>query len=453
MNTHPSPVRAIVDQAWPMFVAQMAMIAGTAIDTAMAGRLSAVDLAGVALGANIYFSIFAAFMGIMVAVGPIAGHHFGAGRFHAIGEDVGQALWLAAFFSIIGIAALIWTEPWFALAQAPAEVTHITSGYLLALAVGLPAGLGSRVFTSLNSAVSRPRITMGINLAALALKVPLNLLFMHGAGPLPAFGGVGCGIASALLAWVIFGLSFAVWRLDPYFARFRSRSSLHWQGPVWRSQRELLTLGVPTGLATLFEVSSFTFMGILIARLGAATLGAHQIVANVVSILFMMPLSIGFAASALIAQSLGGGNPVQARQIAHRAVGLTVAVAAALAAIVGFGRMQIASLYTNNAEVAGIAVVLLALGASFHVFDAVQGICFQLLRGYKIATAPMLIYGFSLWGIGIGGGLWLAYSATPFGPPMGATGFWTASLFGLASASSLLLALLLSVAKRSVARA
>jgi MATE family multidrug resistance protein len=441
-------LRAIVDQAWPMFIAQLAIVASSGIDTAMAGRLSATDLAGVALGTNVYVSIYIAFMGVVTAVGPIAGHHFGAGRMHAIGHDVGQALWLAAVFSVVGIALLLWTEPWFALAKAPTEVTRITDNYLLAVAAGLPAALGARVFVSLNSAVSRPRITMAINLIALALKIPLNALFMQGAGPLPALGGAGCGVATAVLSWLTIALSFAIWRLDPFFARFRAHRNLRLRSLEWNSQRELLKLGIPIGMAILFEVSSFTFMGILIARLGAETTGAHQIVANVISILFMVPLSIGFAGSALAAQSLGAGRPRDARRVALRVLQLTLVLALSLSTVVWLAREPIVDFYTRDPVVAKIAAVLIVWGTAFHLFDALQGVAFQTLRGYKVATAPMLIYGVCLWGIGIGGGFWIAYSVTPFGPPQGAAGFWSAAVVSLACAAVLLVTLLVTVSSR-----
>ena len=85
----------------------------------------------------------------------------------------------------------------------------------------------------------------------------------------------------------------------------------HW--PRWKSQRELLKLGVPIGLSVLFEVTSFTFMAVLIARLGTASVAGHQVVANMAAILFMVPLAIGIATSVLVAQSLGAGHPRVAR--------------------------------------------------------------------------------------------------------------------------------------------
>ena len=211
---------AILGQAWPMLVAQLAFILNFTIDTAMAGRLSPVQLAGVALGTNLYVSIAIAMIGVLSALGPIAGHHFGAGRADHVGRDVHQAIWLAAFLSLPGCAALVWHDPWIRMAGPGADVAHVTSAYLAAAAFGLPGALGTRVFVTLNSALSRPQFTMAINLTALLLKVPLNALFIWGAGPVPALGGAGCAVATACQSWLTFALGLAVWRWHPYFKPF-----------------------------------------------------------------------------------------------------------------------------------------------------------------------------------------------------------------------------------------
>jgi hypothetical protein len=59
------------------------------IDTLMAGR-SATDLAAVAVGSALHHRHIGA-MGVLDHC-PIAGHHFGARRFHAIGDDAAGAL-------------------------------------------------------------------------------------------------------------------------------------------------------------------------------------------------------------------------------------------------------------------------------------------------------------------------------------------------------------------------
>src|SRR5262245_10553446 len=163
--------RALLRLAGPIFVAQLAVMGLAVIDTMMAGRLSATDLAAVAVGSSIYVSVFVAFMGILQALTPIAGHHYGANRYTQIGADLVQALWLSIFLSLIGFAVLARPDPWLRLAGAPPEVARVASIYLNAVVCGMPAALATRAFVALNSAVSRPKVTMAIQLIALLAKV------------------------------------------------------------------------------------------------------------------------------------------------------------------------------------------------------------------------------------------------------------------------------------------
>ena len=87
--------RAFVKLGWPLFIANLAVVGNGTIDTIMAGRLSATDLAAVAVGSSIYVSVYIGLMGVLQALSPIAGHHFGAQRWRAIGDDLQQALWLS----------------------------------------------------------------------------------------------------------------------------------------------------------------------------------------------------------------------------------------------------------------------------------------------------------------------------------------------------------------------
>jgi multidrug resistance protein, MATE family len=420
--------RSLVTLAWPLLVANLAVVGNGTIDTVMAGRLSATDLAAVAIGSSIYITVYIGLMGVLQALAPIAGHHFGAHQWRSIGHDVQQALWLAGGLLLLGLPLLLATDAWLSFARVEAPVAAVAASYLYAIAFGLPAALASRVFVALNAAVSRPKVTMVINLTALALKIPLNALFMFGGGPVPAMGGAGAGVSTAVLAWLILALSYGVWRFDGFYARFRSSRV---SGPQWKSQRELLRLGIPIGLATMFEVTSFTFMAVLIARLGTVAVAGHQVVANLVAILFMIPLATGVATSVLIAQSLGAGDPQAARRAALRGFRLTMAIALLAAAVLWLGREAIVGWYTEDSEVVAMALSLLGLAAIFHLFDAAQGVTGFALRGYKNTFWPMVIYGVALWGLGLGGGYWIALHETPFGPPRGALGFWEAATVAL----------------------
>jgi len=426
--------RALLALAWPILIGQVAVIGLGLVDTVMAGRLSADDLAGVALGSSVYATVFVGFMAALQALTQIAGHHFGARRFREIGIDVEQALWLAAALTLIALLPLLSAPLWLPVLGAAKEVAAIAATYLWAVAAGLPAALASRAFIAVNAAVSRPKVTMAINLAVFAAKVPLNLLFIHGAGPIPPLGGAGCGVATALLMWFILIANLLLWHFDPFYRRFHPPPG-HQRRPIWARQRELLRLGLPAGATTLIEVSSFTFITLLLARFGATTVAGHQIVANLIALLFMLPLSYGIAGSVLVAQSLGAGEPVMARRAGLRSYRLTVFTALAIVAVLYLLREPLVALFTRDSSVMEVAVTLIGLGLLFHLFDAIQGVAAFILRGYKVALLPMMIHGVTLWAIGLGAGLWLAY-APPANWTLGpAASFWLAAAIGLAIAA------------------
>ena len=146
------------------------------------------------VGAAIYFSIFIALMGVLLALTPIASQLHGANRHADIGEEVRQSAWLAVVLGAACFALLRNPDPIMALTRLPPEVEERARGYLAAASWGVPAGLLFRVFYGFSTAVSRPRVVMALNLIGLAIKLPLNLVFMYGRFGAPELGGVGCAV-------------------------------------------------------------------------------------------------------------------------------------------------------------------------------------------------------------------------------------------------------------------
>jgi MATE family multidrug resistance protein len=108
----------------------------------------------------------------------------------------------------------------------------------------------------------------------------------------------------------------------------------------------------------------------------------------------------------------------------------------------------IASLYvggraTQDLQVIAIAAVFLKVAAAFQVFDALQVVAAQSLRGLKDARAPMFIAGGAYWLVGAPTCLVLAFT---FG--MKGLGVWIGLAVGLAAAAALLAARFLVLTRR-----
>jgi MATE family multidrug resistance protein len=93
-------------------------------------------------------------------------------------------------------------------------------------------------------------------------------------------------------------------------------------------------------------------------------------------------------------------------------------------AVIFLAAGPIVRLYTADADVQRLALGLLVFVAVYHVFDAVQAAAVQILRGYKRAAVPMVIYGVALWGIALGGGYALGIGGRRRAPMKGDRSGW-----------------------------
>ena len=424
--------------AWPVLVAQLAVMAYAVIDTMMAGRFATDDLAAVGIGASIYFSVFVALMGVLLAVSPIAAQLLGAGRDAEIGEQVRQGMWLTLALTMLSIVVFHFPEPFLALSRPSPIVAQKVRDYLAISAWGAPAGLAFRLFASYTTAVSLPRMMMVLNLAGLAIKVPLTWIFVFGHAGMPALGAAGCALSTTIVYWMICIAAWVWCARSPAYARYRVFA--RWSWPRMRDQRHLLALGTPIGLTFLVDVTAFTFMALFIARLGAVNSAAHQIAGNVAAVMYMLPLAVGNGVAVLVAQAVGARKFAVARSTGVTGIGLAGGLALITSFLLFAGAAAITMIYTEDGAVRAVAATLLVLVAVYHVFDALQVVTVSALRGYKRAVMPMMISAVSLWGIGLAGGYAIGLSdaldlsALGLHVPLGAPGFWAAAVAGMAAA-------------------
>jgi MATE family multidrug resistance protein len=413
------------------------------IDTVMTGHASPADLAAMGFGASVYSSVFMGLNGVISAINPIVAHHYGARRWDAIGRSYVQGLWLALLLSLVGMPILVFSGSWLVHIQADPEMKVLVTRYLRLLSLALPATLLFRATYLFNVAVSRPKVMMIVQTAGLVLKIWLNYALIFGHFGLPKLGAVGCGVSSLIVWWTLFLMGWAYTHLDPHYRRF----SIVLARPRGSALLEHLQLGVPIGLSYTFEVTSFSFMALLIARLGTTVMGGHQIISNLAGIAYQMPLSLALATATLTAQALGAGDRAGARRAAFTGIRVAVATASATVVTIWVLRREIVGWYTDDAAVAAVTLSLIGYLVAFHVFDALQGITAFVLRAYRIAVVPTVIYAVALWGLGLIGGYVIAFHAV-LGEPRGVSGMWLTQSVALCLTSMLLLGLYLFVLKQ-----
>jgi len=441
-------IPALLKLAGPLLVGQLAVIAFGVLDTAMTARYSEDDLAALAMASAIFISIYVGLTGVISALAPIAGQLFGAKRFDEIGEEVRQATWLAVGLTVLGCFVLMNADYLLAISRIKPEIEDKARLYLNILALGLPASMGMRVLMALHNAVSRPAVITVVQLVGLGLKLPLNLLFIYGGLGIEGMGGPGCAVATVIINWfwLIITLSFVL--IDRFYRPFKIFS--HFSKPDWHRIWALLKLGTPIGFSYLIEVTSFTFMSLFIARLGTTALAGHQIVANMGTVIYMVPLSLSIATMTLVSQSIGADKQERAEEIGWSSVFFTTVLCILIGIGVWVFKFELLDLYDPPAEVKVFSVPLFLFIAFYQVFDALQVTAAFILRAYRIAFWPMLIYAGSLWGVGLGGGYLMGFNVFGNTPIFlqGANGFWAGNSLSLGLAACFLLYLFRRTAAR-----
>ena len=419
----------------PILIAQVAQMANGVIDTVMAGHASAEDLAAVGIGSSLWMPVFLFFMGLLGALQPIISGFNGARTLERIMPATWQGLYIAAGGSVIMIALLTNVSPVLDLMKLEAETAGVTQGYLDAFAWGIPFMLVMMSLRGLTDGLGHTRIIMAFSVLGTLVNLPLNYIFIYGKLGVPAMGGVGCGWATSLSNVV------AATALVLYLNRSAAYRRFHlladWVKPDLEGIREVLRLGIPIGFTIFVEASLFSVIALFLAPLGPVVVAGHQIALNVVSLLFMLPLSIGMALTLRVSFLLGARTPDTARLIALSSLILAVAVAFVFAVALFLFSSQIAALYTNDPQVRAVAIQLLVFAAIFQIADVIQVTCISALRGYKDTRIPMFIMLFSFWGVGLTLG-WVLTFTDWLIPAMGAPGFWVGLTCGLATASVLL---------------
>jgi MATE family multidrug resistance protein len=428
-------LRATLALAAPLAAANLAQMAMAVTNTVMVGRLGAVPLAAAGLGGMLYFTGGVMLQSILFAVAPLVAHALGASDRGAAGRIAGAGLVLAVLLALPFVATLTELDRLLkALGYDLALATEI-GRYLRALAWGGPAFLGFAVLRSLLAALSRTRPMMAVLFVCVAGNAVLNWSLIFGHLGAPALGVTGSGYGSSINQWLMLaGLALCT-RIMRGLTGLRVLRGAF--AASWTEMANILRLGLPIGGMRGIEVGVFLAAGILMGLLGAAALGAHQLVLNCAGISFMVPLGLSQTATVRVAYQLGAGRPL-ARRAAFVALALGIGFMAATAMLLLTLPQAIIAVYVDianpaNRETVQIARRLIGIAALFQVFDGMQVIAAGALRGYKDTLVPMLLATFGYWGAGFAGG-WLLAFPLGYGP----VGLWWGLAIGLAVVAVLL---------------
>ncbi len=422
--------KTILKHAGTVLIGQLAVVAFGVTDTIIAGRYDPQALAVLSVSSAVYVSVYVTLLGVIQALLPMFAELYGGKKFSSVGELLRQSLYVWLALSVIG--AMVLLSPYFLLesTQVPVSIQAEAQSYLGILAVALPAALFFRLYSSLNQSIGKPRLVTWIQIAALLCKIPLSIVLTFGTSASQGMGIAGCALATVIVSFVMcFIALILLWRSDIY-QRFEIWKPM--AKPDFAKLKQMAKLGIPNGVSVLVEVTSFTLMALFIARQGTTATASHQIAANMTALLYMIPLSFSIAISARLSYWIGAANFQQMRHVLAIGFQFVVMEALLLATVLFIFSNEIAMVYAKDDQVAQLSAQLLLLVGFYHIGDAVQTLCFFVLRSFKVTFLPMMVYGSMLWGVGLSGGYLLAYEGIGnIAPTQSPDAFWLMSVIAL----------------------
>ena len=434
-------IKKLLSVMIPILVAQVSTAGVTFINTTMAGHAGADDLAGVSVGAGLFYPLLASIIGLLMAGTPLMAQLIGRKERGSLpfivrsGMVIGLSVWAlftaAYFFFIDDLLASLALE---------AAVEHIARYYLMTM-IGVVFFLALMIpLRCLTDTAGSTSISMKLFLMAPVINGIFNYLFIYGHGGMPALGGIGAGLATMMTYGFLLGLFLLVVMKSKDLGGRQIFSSLALRS---KDLREYLVVGVPSGLSIFMEMSLFSLIIVFLSRYGTDALAAYQIADNFASLVYMLPVSCSMALTILIATAVGAGDMTLARR--YKKAGFVVAMAGAMmtASFTVLFRNSIGSVYTDDAAVALIAGQFLIYSAGWQLFDAISTPIQGILRGLKDTRISFVLMVLAYWGGCFPMSLFLDSHTA-----LGADSFWLGLDFGVGCSAFLMILRLLYVERK-----
>lgn len=434
-------IKKLLSVMIPILVAQVSTAGVTFINTTMAGHAGADDLAGVSVGAGLFYPLLASIIGLLMAGTPLMAQLIGRKERESLpfivrsGMVIGLSVWAlftaAYFFFIDDLLASLALE---------AAVEHIARYYLMTM-IGVVFFLALMIpLRCLTDTAGSTSISMKLFLLAPVINGIFNYLFIYGHGGMPALGGIGAGLATMMTYGFLLGLFLLVVMKSKDLGGRQIFASLALRS---KDLREYLVVGVPSCLSIFMEMSLFSLIIVFLSRYGTDALAAYQIADNFASLVYMLPVSCSMALTILIATAVGAGDMTLARR--YKKAGFVVAMAGAMmtASFTVLFRNSIGSVYTDDAAVALIAGQFLIYSAGWQLFDAISTPIQGILRGLKDTRISFVLMVLAYWGGCFPMSLFLDSHTA-----LGADSFWLGLDFGVGCSAFLMILRLLYVERK-----
>ena len=418
--------RPLLRLGLPVIIGQVGLILVGFADNVMVSHHSLSELAAASFVNNFLNLVIIFGMGFSYGLTPLVATNKEWGRSDQVSHYLGHSFLLNLLIALLIGGGLFLLEGSLGAFNLSEELRPIALPYYRIQILGFMVVMLFNTFKQYTEGMGDTQIPMYITLAGNVLNIGLNYLLIYGKGGFPEWGLYGAGLSTLVSRVVMLIAIVAVTALLPRYRKILDRvKSLHWS---WREGLvPLLRLGTPVALQMGMEAASFSVAVILVARISTAALAAHQIIATISTLGFMVYYGIGAATAIRSSTLLAQGERRETRYVASAGVYLCLFVAAVMMPLLVLCREPVVRLFNADLSVAEATYLALIPLCLYQIGDALQIVYANALRGISrvvmlapaaalchLIVAPTMAWLFGF-GVGLEGdgpqlmGVWFAF--------------------------------------------
>ena len=357
------------------------------VDTAIVGHLGRPQIAALGLAGTVLAATFGIFNFLTYGTTAVVARASGAGQDERAARLAAQALWLALAIGVtLLVVAEAVAEPFLQALGANGRSGAYAVDYFRIAALGLPAALLALAGQGYLRGVANLRRPLEIVVASNVLNVVLELVFVY------AFGwGIVGSAAGTAIAQGAMGVAFVVELLGPPADSRR---------PNLADMRPMIRVGRQIFVRTTALMGSFVVAASVLARVGDAPLGAHQIAFQLWTFLALVLDGVAIAGQVIVGRLLGAGDAEGARAAASRMIGWSIGIGVVFAAVLLPLAGWVPRAFTDDAGVihqANLVWPLLALmqplaGAVFALDGILIGASDTQYMMWSVLAATLVVF-------------------------------------------------------------
>lgn len=390
------------------------------VDIYVAGLISPLVQAAVGFVTQLYFLVIIVANAISIGTLALVSRAFGAGDTKRAVDIARQSIIFSLAVAAVMMSAFIFfNREIISLAGFPDEIRGIAETFLRIFTFALGPNyiliIASSVFRS-GGEVKKPMSAMAL---VSVLNIAGDFILVFGLPPIPALGYPGIALSGALSVTAGTAASLAMFASGHWASLYRGGWKLSLE-----TVRAITRIGWPAALLQI----SWNFATIIIynilGRIEGQNIAALAALANglrIEAVIYLPAFALNMAASVLVGQNLGAGNPERAEKLAWITAGAGVAIMSAMALIVFIWAKFFAAIVARDSAVLYETVRYLRITMFSEPFLALSIVLGGALQGAGDTRSTMWVILICMWMIRLPLA-WLLALALGLGP----LGVWSA---------------------------